>query len=96
MGTPGLELCTNNLSIFALGQRKCLPGDDVMIYDHVDMVGFLYCFFVAYFRNFIISPILNSISKNEVDWFEVEVLFLYLYTDWYHMTVGICRPAIVS
>ena len=66
-----------------------------MIYALVYMVSCVYCIFVADCRNFIIGPILNSISKNEVDWFEVEVLFLYLYTDWYHMTVSIYRAVSV-
>ena len=67
-----------------------------MIYDPVDMVGCVYCMFLVDFRNYIISPILNSISKNKVDWFKVEVFFIYLYTDWYHTTVGICRAVSVS
>ena len=66
-----------------------------MIYDLVYMVGCVSFIFVAYCRNFIISKILNSISKNIVDWFKIEVFFLYLYTDWYHMTVGICRAVSV-
>ena len=70
--SPGLDLFTNNLSIFALGYQKCLPGDDVMIYDLVDVLGCVYCIFVADLRNFIISLILSSISKNKVDWFKLK------------------------
>ena len=62
-----------------------------MIYDLVDMVGCVYCIFVVDFRNCIISPILNYIIKNKVDWIKVEAFFLYLYTVWYHMMVGIGR-----
>ena len=65
-----------------------------MIYDLVDMAGCVYCMFVVDFRNCIISKILNSISKNKVDWFKFEVSFLYLYNVWYHMTAGICRAVI--
>ena len=62
-----------------------------MIYDLVDIVGCVYCIFVVDFRNCIISPILNYIIKNKVDWIKVEAFFLYLYTVWYHMMVGIGR-----
>ena len=95
LGSPDLDLCTNNLFIFSLGYQKCLPGDYVMIYDLFYMVGCVYCIFVASCRNFIISSILNSISKNKVNWFKVEVVLLYIYTDGYHMTVVIFSSVIV-
>ena len=66
-----------------------------MIYDLVDMAGCVYCMFVVDFRNCIISKILNSISKNKVNWFKVEVVLLYIYTDGYHMTVVIFSSVIV-
>ena len=95
LGSPVLDLCTNNLFTFSLGYKKCLPGDYVIIYDLIYMVSFFYCIFVSDCRNFIINPIFNSISKNKVDWFKVEVFFLFLYTDWYHMTFVIGRSVIV-
>ena len=95
LGSPVLDLFTNNFSTFSLGYQKFLPGDYVMIYDLVYMVGCFYCVFVAECQNFIISSILNSISKNKVNWFKVEVVLLYIYTDGYHMTVVIFRSVIV-
>ena len=62
-----------------------------MICDLFDMVDFVYCIFVADFRKFTISPILNFIRRNKVDWFKVGRFFLYIPTDWYHMPVGVCR-----
>ena len=67
-----------------------------MLYDLVEMVNCVYCIFVADCRRCIISPTLNLVSRNKVDWLKVGGLFLYLPTYWYHMGFGICRAVSVA
>ena len=62
-----------------------------MVYDIINM---MYCFniiIVTNIRDCIIIPILNFIIQNIIDWLNVGVFFICLFTDWYHMAVGISR-----
>ena len=67
-----------------------------MVYDIVELVNNVYGILVGECKKSIVSPIFNSISRNEVDRLKVRAFLIYLPTNWYHPMVGFCRDVRVT
>ena len=71
LGSPGLDLSTDHLSILARGWKRCFSDDNVVVYDIVDLVNIVDGILLAEWRKRIVSPILNFIIRNKFERFPV-------------------------
>ena len=79
------------LYIFSMGLQESLTDENSVVYDIFYVASSVNGILLAECRKRIVSTILNLMIINKADRFKVRVFFLYLPTDWYHLTAGVCR-----
>ena len=67
-----------------------------VVYDIIELVNSVNGILVAECWKRIVSPIPNFVSRNKFDRFKVIGFLLYIPTDWYHPTDGLCRAVSVT